>query len=622
MTTDETTLRESSPEGLPVAPGLAPALDDLRVPPTPADEGRRVLHLSLLAVAVALAAALAAELLIRLINGVTRLAFYGELSAAPASPASHHLGPWVILVPVVGGLIVGALARFGSPAIRGHGIPEAMERVLRGESRIAPRVTILKPLSSAVAIGTGGPFGAEGPIIATGGALGSLLGQVLAVTADERKVLLAAGAAAGMSATFGSPVSAVLLAIELLLFEYRPRSLVPVAFASATATAVRFAFHGTEPGFTMGAITQPSGSAIAAYAVLGALVGLVATWITRGVYAVEDAFEHLPFHWMWWPAIGGLAVGLVGYLAPRTLGIGYENIDGILTGTLVGHALLGLVVLKLASWAIALGSGTSGGTLAPLFTIGGGIGALMGSAAGRLLPGLGLDARVAGLVGMAAMFAGASRALLASIVFAFETTRQPLGLLPLLAGCAAAYLISLLRMRHTIMTERLARRGTPVATEYASDHLAHQLVRDHAAAPVISLQGETTLGEVRRWLADGAGGATHQGFPVLDASGKLMGVVTRRDLTDPTVGDDVRVREALKRPPVVIFADCTLRDAADHMVRERVGRLPVVTRSASRTVVGMISRSDLLDAHSERLDASSTARRTYSVWPDWTPQKP
>jgi H+/Cl- antiporter ClcA/CBS domain-containing protein len=595
-----------------------PALAELRLPRTRQDEGRRILHLSALAIVVAVAAAAAAELLLLLIAGITNLAFHGRLALSAASPADNHLGWLVVVVPALGGLVVGVMARFGSPAIRGHGIPEAMERIIRNESRIAPRLTLLKPVSSAIAIGTGGPFGAEGPIIATGGALGSLLGQVLSVTADERKVLLAAGAAAGMSATFGSPVAAVLLAIELLLFEYRPRSLVPVVLASATATAIRMSLHGAAPAFDMPAIAQPGAAAITAYVVLGALMGLVATWVTRVVYAIEDAFERLPIHWMWWPALGGLVVGLIGYAAPRTLGVGYDNIDAVLSGTLVGRALLVLVALKLVSWAIALGSGTSGGTLAPLFTIGGGLGSLLGAGALSVAPGTGLDVLVAGLVGMAAMFAGASRALLASIVFAFETTRQPMGLLPLLAGCTAAYLVSMLRMRHTIMTERLARRGTPVGTDYSTDHLAHELVRDHASSPAVTVRASDRLGAVRAWLVAGADGATHQGFPVVDDAGKLVGVVTRRDLADRALGDDAIVQEAVSRPPVVIFTDCTLRDAADHMVHERVGRLPVVSREAPRTVVGMISRSDLLEAHEPRLIATWKAERTFDLRPGRT----
>jgi H+/Cl- antiporter ClcA/CBS domain-containing protein len=618
MTSDHDSLQPTAAEGLPVAPSLTPALDQLQLPRPRPDEGRQVLHLSLLSGLAAIAAAIAAELLLALINGITNLAFLGRLSLAHGSPADNQLGWGVVLVPVIGGLVVGVMARFGSPAIRGHGIPEAMERILKNESRIAPRLTLLKPVSSAVAIGTGGPFGAEGPIIATGGALGSLLGQVLAVTADERKVLLAAGAAAGMSATFGSPVAAVLLAIELLLFEYRPRSLVPVAFASAVATAIRMSLHGSAPAFDMAAISQPGAAAMTAYVLLGAGMGLVATWVTRAVYAVEDAFERLPVHWMWWPALGGLAVGLIGLVAPRTLGVGYENIDAVLTGSLAGRALLVLVVFKLASWALALGSGTSGGTLAPLFTIGGGVGALAGGLVQRVAPAFAIDVHVAGLVGMAAMFAGASRALLASIVFAFETTRQPMGLLPLLAGCSAAYLVSMLRMRHTIMTERLARRGTPVGTDYSTDHLAHQLVRDHAAAPAITLRAEEPLRTVRQWLAAGADGATHQGFPVVNDAGRLVGVVTRRDLTDPKLPDETPVLRTIKRPAVVIYADNTLREAADQMVHERVGRLPVVTRDAPATVVGIVSRSDLLTAHEPRLQATWHAERTFDVRRIWT----
>ncbi|HEX2780312.1 MAG TPA: chloride channel protein, partial [Gemmatimonadaceae bacterium] len=482
------------------------------------------------------------------------------------------------------------------------------ERVLLGESRIPARVMFLKPLSAAVAIGTGGPFGAEGPIIATGGALGSIIGQIIRITADERKTLLAAGAAAGMAATFGSPVSAVLLAVELLLFEYRPRSLIPVALAAATAAGVRILFEGSAPVFAIPAIAAPSDIALASYAVLGALIGVIAVGITRVSYAIEDAFEHFGertgIHWMWWPAIGAIVVGVVGMLEPRTLGVGYDNITGAIAGSIAGRALLVLVLLKFVSWSIYLGSGTSGGTLAPLFTIGGGLGAWVGAVMAAVLPAFGVDAHVAGLVGMAAMFAGASHALLASIVFAFETTRQPLGLLPLLAGCSAAYLVSLLLSRHSIMTEKLARRGMRVQTEYSADHLAQVLVRDVAARDVVTIRGDDTLDAVRSWLASGAGGATHQGFPVVDDRGQLIGVVTRRDLLDASKGGTTLVRDRIRRPPVVIYEDSTLRETADHMVLEQVGRLPVVRREDPRNVIGILSRSDLLAAHMPRLRAA------------------
>src|SRR5437868_1142647 len=409
--------------------------------------GHRLFLVCGLAVVIALGAGLLAEVLTALIGFFTNLFFYGRLSLAFISPAGNQLGPWVILVPVLGGLIVGVMARWGSPAIRGHGIPEVMERVLIGESRIPPRVTILKPVGTAISIGSGGPFGAEGPIIATGGALGSLVGQALRVTADERKVLLAAGAAAGMAAIFGAPISATILAVELLLFEYRARSLAPVALACATAGAVRIAFHGPAAVFPMEVIATPTGMALAVYTAIGVFVGALGVPITKTLYKLEDAFEHLPIHWMWWPALGGVVVGVMGYLSPHSLGVGYDNITHLLDGSLAGQALLVLVLCKLISWSIALGSGTAGGTLAPLFTIGGGAGVLFGALVAAVLPSLGIDPRVAGLVGMAAAFTGASRALLASVVFAFEATRQPAGLLPLLAGCAGAYLISLRTMK-------------------------------------------------------------------------------------------------------------------------------------------------------------------------------
>ena len=581
-------------------------------PPVVVTADRRLLLISALAVAIAIGAGLLAEALVALINFFTNLAFYGRVSLTAAGPAGNTLGLWVVLVPVIGGLIVGAMARWGSPAIRGHGIPEVMERILVGESRIPPRVTILKPVGTAISIGTGGPFGAEGPIIATGGALGSLVGQALRVTADERKVLLAAGAAAGMAAIFGAPISATILAVELLLFEYRSRSLAPVALASVTAAAVRIAFHGPEAVFAMPLIATPSGLALAMYTAIGVFVGALGVAITKALYKIEDAFEHLPIHWMWWPAIGGVVVGVMGYISPRTLGVGYDNITHLLDGSLAGQVLLLLVICKLISWSIALGSGTAGGTLAPLFTIGGGAGVLIGTLVAALLPELGIDPRVAGLVGMAAAFTGASRALLASVVFAFEATRQPAGLLPLLGGCTGAYLISLRTMKETIMTERLARRGTPVITEYSADYLARVLVEDRATKHVVTIGADHTIGAIRRWLA-GAESPSHQGFPVVEENGKLIGVLTRRDILDPKVAETTTARAVIHRPPVVVLAHHSLREAADLMVQAKVGRLPVVTDDGTRRVIGILSRSDVIAAHERRLD-EGRRRAEATLW--------
>ena len=426
----------------------------------------RLFRLSALAVIVALLACAAAQLLTALIAFFTNLFFYGRLSAAPVSPWNHQLGAWVIALPVLGGLVVGVLARWGSPAIRGHGIPESMERVLMHESRIPKRLAVLKPLSAAVAIGSGGPFGAEGPIIATGSALGSLIGQLLPVSTRERKALLAAGAAAGMTATFGSPISGVLLAIELLLFELSPFVVVPVVLASATAATVRMGLLGAAPVFAMRAIATPDLATLFATALVGGAMGVAAVMLTSAVYAIEELFERLPIHFMWWPAIGSIAVGLAGWVEPRILGVGYANIEDVLNGSLVGQALMMLCLLKGLAWLISLASGTSGGTLAPLFTIGGALGVLAGTALSHALPGLGLDPRLAALVGMASLFAGASHAMLASAVFAYEVTGQSAAIGPLLAACTTAYLVAALISHSSIMTRKIERRGIHVPREF------------------------------------------------------------------------------------------------------------------------------------------------------------
>ena len=594
---------------LPLAPALDPTLADAHMPRQFRPLDARVLWISFVAMLLGAVVAVVAKVLTALIGLITNLAFYGRWSYDFSSPAGNHLGLWVIVVPVIGGLIVGVMARWGSRAIRGHGIPEAMEQVLLNESRIPPRITWLKPVSSAIAIGTGGPFGAEGPIIATGGALGSLIAQLMHVTADERKTLLAAGAAAGMAAVFSAPISAVLLAIELLLFERRARSLIPVALGATVGTGFRYVLEGNAPMFPMPEVGTPTLPAIAAYVVLGLIVGILSVGITRLTYAIEDHFEKLPVHWMWWPALGGVVVGVVGYFMPLTLGVGYSNISAVLSGQIGLGAMLALCLLKLLSWSVALGSGTSGGTLAPLFTIGGAMGGVLGMLLASVAPWLQVDPHLAALVCMAAIFAGASRAFLTSVVFAFETTQQPHGLLPLLGACAAAYLISGLLMRNTIMTEKIVRRGVRVPSDYAADYLDQIYVRDACSRNVVSLRGEQSIAEVRHWLASDGSKTKHQGFPVLDAHGQLLGVVTRRQLYDATLAEDTLVRSLIQRAPLVVREDHTLREAADHMVEWDVGRLIVASKDAPHRMVGIITRGDLLAAHARRLREARLASR-------------
>jgi H+/Cl- antiporter ClcA/predicted transcriptional regulator len=594
---------------VPIAPSLDPTLAAAHMPRQFRPLDRRVLWISFVAMLLGAAVAVVAKLLTALIGLITHIAFYGSWGFDFVSPAGNHLGKWVIVVPVIGGLIVGVMARWGSRAIRGHGIPEAMEQILLNESRIPPRITWLKPVSSAIAIGTGGPFGAEGPIIATGGALGSLVAQLMRVTADERKTLLASGAAAGMAAVFSAPISAVLLAIELLLFERRARSLIPVALATTVGTGVRYLLEGNQAMFPMPDIATPTLPALGAYVVLGLIIGVVSVGITKLTYAIEDGFEKLPIHWMWWPALGGIVVGVVGYFMPLTLGVGYSNIGAALTGQIGLGAMFALCLLKLLSWSVALGSGTSGGTLAPLFTIGSTLGGVLGLGLAALAPWLHIDPRMAALVCMAAIFAGASRAFLTSVVFAFETTQQPHGLLPLLGACAAAYLISGLLMRNTIMTEKIARRGVRVPSDYAADYLDQILVRDAYSRNVVSLRANQTIADIRAWLTSAGATTKHQGFPVLDEQNRLLGVVTRRHFYDAALDDEAEVRSLIQRGPLVVREDHTLREAADHMVETEVGRLVVVGKDAPHRMVGIITRGDLLAAHAKRLKEARQVSR-------------
>lgn len=457
--------------GIPISPDLADLPTQEAHTATSKPSKKRLLQISLLSIGVAVVISFIAKFLVELINVVTNLFFYGTFDLHFRSPADNNLGLWVILIPAIGGVIVGFMALYGSKAIRGHGIPEAMEQVLTNQSKIKPSIAFLKPISSAIAIGSGGPFGAEGPIIATGGALGSTVGQLFKITPNERKIILSAGATAGMSAIFGTPIAAIFLAIELLLFEFSPKAIVPVALACITGAAGHQFLFESGPVFPMPDVEIPSNFALAIYSAIGLVIGFLSLGLTKIVYWIEDMFEHLPIHWMWWPALGGLAVGLVGYCAPHTLGVGYDNIISILSGKIPLTLMLSLCFFKFISWSIALGSGTSGGTLAPLLTIGGAAGAIIGTALMLAFPSLKISIPMAALIGMSSMFAGASRAYLTSITFALEATMQSNALLPLLGACTASYLVSFFFMENTIMTEKIARRGIYTPDSYEPDIL-------------------------------------------------------------------------------------------------------------------------------------------------------
>jgi len=574
---------------------------------------KRVFYLSIQAIANAVIIGFVAKFLVLLINLITNLSFYKTFSFENIGPAGNNLGWFVIIVPVIGGLIVGIMARFGSAAIRGHGIPEAMEQVLTNESKIKPVITFLKPISSAISIGTGGPFGAEGPIIATGGALGSVAGQIMHITASERKVMLTAGATAGMAAIFGTPIAGVLLAIELLLFEFSPRSIIPVALACVTGAGMHYALFGTEAVFAMPDIPEPTTSALITYILLGALMGVLAALVSKSIYLIEDAFEKLPVHWMWWPAIGAVAVGIVGYFAPYTLGVGYSNISAVLSGTLPVQLILGLCLLKFVSWAISLGSGTSGGTLAPLLTIGGAFGVLLGMAVQNIFPSTTINLPTCALIGMASMFAGASRALLTSIVFAFESTMQPHGVLPLLGACVAAYFVSFFLMKHgTIMTEKINRRGVYTPDVFEPDILQKVNAEAVMEEDIEVLSAENTVEEVREWISQAKPDLTET-IAVVDENEDLIGTIRLKEIQEQKVPLNIPVAKLLKKQKIYVYNDSQLSFAVDLMDRFKVDYLPVVDRNNKRKVVGILTHKDIFSAYRKRRNEEDISKRAISL---------
>lgn len=566
----------------------------------------RLIWISGLAVLIGAICTLIAFALQGLIGLFTNLFYFQRLSFTfGSSPADNTLGLLAVLVPVMGGLIIGLMARYGSERIRGHGIPEAIEAILIGQSRMQPKVAVLKPLSSAISIGSGGPFGAEGPIIMTGGAFGSIVAQVFHLTAAERKTLLVAGAAGGMSATFATPVAAVLLAVELLLFELKPRSLIPVALASAVAVLFRPFFMEAAPLFPVQHAGRLDPTILLSSGLVGLSSGVLALLLTWAVYTMEDLFHRLPFHWMWWPAIGGLAVGIGGFFQPRALGVGYDIIRELVTGQNFQFTVWGLVALmtvKASIWSTALGSGTSGGVLAPLLIMGGALGAIGSS----ILPGG--DRPLWALVGMAAVMGGTMRSPLTSTIFALELTHDISALPALLIASVVAHAFTVLVMRRSILTEKVARRGYHVSREYSVDPLELISIGEVMSSGVVAIPAALPIVNVLQNYFQGSGKAKHQGYPVVDPDGKVVGVLTRRSLLEEWVSVELqRGREAsppalgpiiaydlLHRPPITAFPWESCRAAAERMAEGDVGRLVVVATEDPERPVGIVTRSDLL----------------------------
>lgn len=549
--------------------------------------------LSFLALAIGCVSAFVAKGLIWLIAIFTNLAYFGRFSSEASTPAQSHLGIWSVGIPVLGGLAIGLMARYGSDKIRGHGIPEALEAILIGRSNIGAKVAILKPLSSAISIGTGGPFGAEGPIIMTGGAVGSLIAQAIHLSSAERKTLLVAGAAGGMAAVFGTPIAAVLLAVELLLFEWKPRSLIPVAVASTAAAALRVPLLGTGPIFAITPHPALGADGLFFAALLGLAIGFGSGLLTSLVYGFEDLFPRLKVHWMWWPAIGGLFVGIGGLIDPRVLGVGYDTIHLLLDGRILGMAALGLLVSKAIVWSLALGSGTSGGVLAPLLMMGGAMGAVIGQFLPVGTPGLWA------LIGMSAMMGGTMRAPFTAVIFAFELTYDIKMLPALLIASIAAEGVTVLLLKRSILTEKVARRGHHLSREYVVDPFETHRVREVMIREVPSVEDSLCIGDLGKpdfafaeWFAE------RRAIPIVDASNRLAAIATQGDLLRATEMGTLAssVLEAGTTELIVVDEDDVLSQAVLLMLRHNVSQLPVVSPDDRERLIGYIDRSCVMDA--------------------------
>ncbi|TGT71846.1 MULTISPECIES: chloride channel protein [unclassified Mesorhizobium] len=555
----------------------------------------RVLIIAAIAVVVATAGLFAGIVLLKLIRLATNIAYFGQFSLAELKLEDTPLGLTAVIVPVIGALIIGLMARFGSEKIRGHGIPEAIEAILLGRSRLDAKVAVLKPLSSAISIGSGGPFGAEGPIIMTGGAIGSLIAQMLPVSDNERKTLLVAGAAAGMTTVFGTPIAAIMLAVELLLFEWTPRSFIPVAVAAIVAEVERSLLHLPGPIFPFSGTMEASIAGLGGWVLVGIAAGLLSGLLTQLVYACEDAFLKLPIHWMWWPMIGGLVVGIGGLIEPHALGVGYDNIANMLDGRTVATAALLLLVVKAVIWAVALGSGTSGGVLAPLLIMGGAMGAVLSGILPEASPGFWP------LLAMAATMGGTMRAPLTATFFATELTGNTHVLVPLIAACATAHAVTVLLMKRSILTEKVARRGHHLVREYRVDPFALTRVKEVMTTKVESVPATMTLHGAATFLT--APDTRHPSFPVIDEAGHVLGVIDPPAILRWRRNGKHRkatLGELLAGSKITLaYPDEYLEALSDKLLTTNVSHLPVVSREDER-LVGYIGWKDMMRVRSKK----------------------
>lgn len=507
--------------------------------------------LGLLGVALGGVGGVAAFVVVRLVGLISNLALLHRVGFGLPNLHHFHPGPELIAVGVGGALVV-ALLSLWSPVIKGHGIPESLEAIVLRESRIKPRVLLAKPLSAAVAMGTGGPFGAEGPIIVTGGCIGSLLGQWVRVSASERRILLATGAAAGMAGVFDTPIAAIILAFELLLFERSLRALLPLMLATGLAAEIHTLLLGAHPLFAVAFPQSYSALQVPLFCLVGVASGVLAIVLNKGLFAFEAGFRRLRVPAFVHPLIGAVAFTTIGLAVPGSLSVGYWAITDAVNGKFLLGAAAALFVAKLFSWWIALASNTSGGTLAPIFLIGATMGEMLGIGFAHLFPGLHVSPAAFALVAMGASFGAAARAPLTGAVFAIEVTGAIHLLIPMLLALGLAEAVAELGLTERLMTDKLVRRGFRVEFDTEVDPF-RTAVAGQAMDP---LPGEpATLGGPRVdrfcYLRDAL--AVFLAEPELDQlvvvdQGAVVGVLSRATMAEVL---SRRVAESQLQPPTL-----------------------------------------------------------------------
>ncbi len=548
----------------------------------------RFVLLSIYSLIVGLIAGLVAEGVLKLIYLFTNIFFAGHGSLKVDYPDDFHLGLWVILIPAIGGIVAGLAIHFWEPSLKGHGTPEAMEAVLIGHSMLRLRVGILKPTISALAIGTGGPFGAEGPIIQTGAVIGSVVGKLLRLSPYERRILLAGGAAAGLAATFISPFAGVLLAVELLLFEFSARSFIPVAMATVVATAVAIYFRGPGSIFPAPAWALKHIGELWLFALLGVLIGIISVILIRVLFWLEDLFDQFPLKpaAIWAPTAGGLIMGCIGYFFPHTFGTGYDTITAMLNNHFSAAKLLEISGAKFWALVISLGSGTTGGVFAPSLIIGGGFGAAFGSFWHHILPQFTSNPAAYGLAGMGALFAGTSRVPITAVVFMLELSRNPHATLPLIVTCFIADLFTRLFSVDSIMTGKLHKRGLMVFQDYSTPLLVGsqigQIVRRQKPVPA-----DLELGAAARQFTPEPG----EVLAVVEADGNLAGIIEAHDFLHQEEDHQLKVRDVVRADYVIAPPEELIPLVAQKMLAKHANNVVV---EEQHKPIGVVRAADLL----------------------------